>query len=59
MKYTIKIIKESEPSKDIKDIGRYMERGYDQVMFQAGMDSDETIEILQHLHDLKNKGKHE
>ena len=52
MKYTITITKEREEGYNDK-FGIRNIYVSDIQLFQAQMDSDETVEILQHLHDLK------
>jgi len=53
MKYIIKIIRESENKDSKEDFMRGLSRSYDQTLFSSSMDSDETIEILQHLDELR------
>ena len=57
--YSIKILKREEEREDKMSMmsPRIFNEGHQ--IFSAQMDSDNCIEILQHLHDLKEKGRGE
>jgi len=57
MEYQIKVIK-LNPNKSVDDRIMYYSR-YNKELFIADMTSDETIEILNHLYELRSRAERE
>tara|TARA_R110000868_G_scaffold236293_4_gene490326 strand:- start:1707 stop:1892 length:186 start_codon:yes stop_codon:yes gene_type:complete len=57
MKYEIRVykIETVKPDDRLHMLGMESEKNYDRQIFSADMTSDNTIEILQHLHHLNSR----
>ena len=57
MKYEIRVykIETVKPDDRLHMLGMESGKNYDRQIFSADMTSDNTIEILQHLHDLNSR----
>ena len=54
MTYTIKVFKEQQQKdNDVMGMGLNRLDRFENCIFEGGMTSDETIEIINHLHQLK------